>query len=160
MKPTPATHGHTSDPQRETPRKALLVGTTSGFDPPSHNISLPSVLHHLIGKFFRHQGFSTKQLRRPSMAKYFLQLKHLLTTPPMILVPEKLEMGPSETRPYLARKDTNPNNQPLAEHRENRLIQNQRRPEPSYPSPSHGQVLTLPIFESAERKFVYERSIA
>ena len=34
-------------------------------------------------------GFSTKHPRRPSMAEYVLRCKHLLTTPPMILVPEK-----------------------------------------------------------------------
>ena len=55
----------------------------------SHTISVPSVLHHLIRRFNRHRGFSTKHPRRPSMAEYVLRCKHLLTTPPMILVPEK-----------------------------------------------------------------------
>ena len=128
--------------------------------PPSHTISLPSVLHHLIGRFGRHRGFSTKHPRRHSMEKYILRRKHLLKTLPMIHVPEKLDMGPSGTKPSSARQDTKPNSQPLAEHCANRPSQTRQRLEPSAPSPSSGQGLTFPIFESTKGRFVDERFIA
>ena len=159
MKPTPTPHGHTGTPPRETLRRVHLVGTTSGSDlrpapyhyPPSYTIS--------SGGSAAIRVFSTKHPHRPSTEEYFLQRKHLLTTPPMILVPEKFDMGPSGTRPPSTRKDTKPNSQPLYENYANRISQNQQRPEPSNPSPSRGQVSTSPIFESAEGKFVDERSI-
>ena len=72
----------------------------------------------------------------------------------MILVPEKLEMGPSGMTPSLARQDNKPTNQPFAENWENILSQNQQQSAPYAPSPSRGQVLTFPIFESSQRGFV------
>ena len=83
-----------------TPRRARLVGTTSGSDPPSHTISLP-VLHHLIGWFGCNRGFSRNTY-----------VGIVLTPPTMILVPEKLDMGPSGKRPssasrYKAQRPTN-----------------------------------------------------
>ena len=67
MKPTPAPHDPTGAPPRAIPRRAHLVRTTSRSDPQSHNISLTSVPHHLIGRFDFHQGFPPKHLCRPSM---------------------------------------------------------------------------------------------
>ena len=60
MKPTPTPHGHTGAPPRATPIRSHLAGNTSGTNSPSHTISLPSVPHHLIGRFGCHRGFSTK----------------------------------------------------------------------------------------------------
>ena len=37
------------------------------------------------------------------MAKYVLRRKHLLTTPPIIHVPDKLDMGPYYLRHYAIR---------------------------------------------------------
>ena len=70
--PTPAPQGRTGAPPRATPRKSHLAGTTRRSESQYHTISLPSILHHLIGRFCRHRVFSTKHLRRPSMAKYVL----------------------------------------------------------------------------------------
>ena len=68
---------------------------------PSHwEVRLPSGIFH-------------KHLLRPSMVQYVLLCKYLLTTPPMILVPDKLGMRPSGTRPSSTRQDTHPSNQPF-----------------------------------------------
>ena len=109
VKPTLVPYSHMGAPSRATPRRSHLFRTTSGSDPPSHTISLPSALHHISGRFGHHRGFSTKHRRRSSMEKYVLRRKHLLTTPPMIRVPKKLDMGPSRTRPSSARQNINTN---------------------------------------------------
>ena len=57
-------------------------------------------------------GVSTRRLCRPSTGKYVLWRKHPFWQIRRWYVPEKLDMGPSGTRISLARKDTNPSDQP------------------------------------------------
>ena len=82
----------------------VIVGTISGSDPPSHTIPL-SVLHHLIGWFGCNRGFSRNTY-----------VGIVLAALTMILVPDKLDMGPSGKRPSSASryKTHQPTNQQLS----------------------------------------------
>ena len=83
-----------------------------------------------------------------------------MTNLPMILVTDKLDMGPSGTRQYLARQDTHTSNQTFAEHCANILSHTQWQSEPSTPSLSRVQGSKFSIFESSQRQFVEKRPIA
>ena len=124
VKPTPTPHGRTGALPRANPRRAHLVRTTNLSYPPSQTIYLPYVPLYFIRRFGCHQGFSTKHIFRPSVVRYVIRRKCLLTTFPIILVPNKLYMGPSRMRPSFERQDTQPSNQPFTDNFANRLRHN------------------------------------
>ena len=96
-------------------------------------------------------GFLNEILRMSNVVRCVLLHKHLLMTPLMILVPNKLGMGTSGTRPSLARQDNQPRNQPFSEHCTDRLSQTRRRLATSFSSTSRRWGSTFPIFESYQQ---------
>ena len=123
----------------------LNLRPTSYHYPPSHTITSRGLAAIVVFQ---------KNLGSPSILQYVILLKYLLTTPPIILVPNKLDRGMSRTRTSSARPDTQLSNQPFSEHCTNRLSQTRRQPAPSSPSPSHGRVSTLFIFKLAQPQFL------